>query len=492
MKWEITTEHIRNIRIKNMLPSNDHKTILFGLGWSSLSTFVNGLTQILRLSILTRFLEKSDFGIVAILTFIVGLTQVFSDMGFSAAIMSQKDLKRQEFLNLYWTQFILFFITFFIVSCFAYSIASFYNAPSLSILTPLIMLELPLLGIGKLYDTVLQKKLLFKTIAIRNIVAATSSLLLAIILAYLGCGVYSMVISIVFNAVVINIWNFAKGQSEYHIQFIPINFRNTSSLIRVGIYQMGTQILDYLSSKLDILIISIYLGTSELGIYNLAKELILKFVMVINSIASKVMLPMLAKYQDDLPQMKHLFLRFLEKLSLVNAPIIAFMVLFNDIIIRFFYGENYMEVGPIIQIMAIWSMFVVISMPNSFVAIATKRTDITFYYTIIRIIIMSVFLFSFARTSLMSAAWTMIGAYSIMFFVNWKILLERILCLNLTEYVTAFYRSWVGFALIVTLIIHFTFAFKLFTFALLTIGYFYLFERKVITTLLVTILNRNK
>lgn len=65
-------------------------TIISGLGWTTVSTIANGLAQILRLTILSRFLSKEDFGIVAILTFILGLTQVFSDMGFSAAIMSQK------------------------------------------------------------------------------------------------------------------------------------------------------------------------------------------------------------------------------------------------------------------------------------------------------------------------------------------------------------------------------------------------------------------
>ena len=146
----------------------EHKTILFGLGWSSLSTIINGLTQVLRLAILTRFLEKEDFGIVAILTFIVGVTLTFSDMGFAAAIMSQKDLKRQEFLNLYWTQFILFTLAFVVISCLAYPIANFYKTPALSILIPVILLELPLLGIGKLYDTVLQKNLLFKIIHLVN------------------------------------------------------------------------------------------------------------------------------------------------------------------------------------------------------------------------------------------------------------------------------------------------------------------------------------
>lgn len=71
--------------------------ILFGLGWTTLSTIVTGVTQILRLSILARFLNKEDFGVVAILTFVLGLTQVFSDLGFSASIMSEKIYRKIDF-----------------------------------------------------------------------------------------------------------------------------------------------------------------------------------------------------------------------------------------------------------------------------------------------------------------------------------------------------------------------------------------------------------
>ena len=83
-----------------------------GFGWTSISTIVNGLTQVLRLSILSRFLTKEDFGIVTIITFILGLTQVFSDLGFSAAIMSEKQLKGNSFNAVYWAQFFLYFSLF--------------------------------------------------------------------------------------------------------------------------------------------------------------------------------------------------------------------------------------------------------------------------------------------------------------------------------------------------------------------------------------------
>ena len=51
---------------------NVRKQAIKGAQWMSISTVTTSIVQILRLSILTRFLEKSDFGIVAIITFILG------------------------------------------------------------------------------------------------------------------------------------------------------------------------------------------------------------------------------------------------------------------------------------------------------------------------------------------------------------------------------------------------------------------------------------
>lgn len=472
--------------------------IFWGLGWSSLSTIVIGLTQLLRLSILSRLLEKSDFGIVAILTFILGLTQVFSDMGFSAAIMAQRKIEHKDFISLYWLQALIFGIAFIIVAAFSLPISFYYGLPSLVFLIPLALLELPIMGIGKLYDTVLQKNLMFKTIAIRNIIASTSSLILAVVLAILDYGVYSLILSTLFNALFINVWNYVNGQSDYKLKFQKIDFKSIKGLLQIGGYQMGTQILDYLSSKLDILIVSISFGTEGLGAYSLAKELVLKFVMVINSIVNKVMLPVLARYQNDVKELKRVFIGFMHKLTLANVPITGFVFIFCDIIVTLFYGASYSEVIPLVRIMCLWSLIVVLSMPNGLVAISMKRTDITFVYTIYRIVIMSIMLYLFARNSLLGAALTMLVSYGIMFLVNWYMLLNKVLHINFKDYMTIFTKSIIGEVVIVFS----TFAFidivalestllantiKLITYIFLLSLYAFFFERRTINSIFKTI-----
>ena len=82
-----------------------------------------------------------------------------------------------------------------------------------------------------------------------------------------------------------------------------------------------------------------------------------------------------------------------------------------------------------------------------------KRTDITFAYTIIRIALMGSLLLTFARTSLVAAAITMLISYVVMLFVNWVMLIKKTIKVTLGEYVLIFFKSWVGVAISVGFIL---------------------------------------
>lgn len=427
------------------------KAILFGLGWTSLSTIIVGATQVLRLAILARFLTKDAFGIVAIITFVLGFTHVFSDLGLSIAIMSERKLSREQFLSLYWLQFIVYnFIFLFITLCSPF-IASYYSVPSLTILLPIALSELFFISVGKLYDTVLQKELLFKTISIRNIISSVLSLVVAVILAWYGTGIYSLVLSTLFYAAMVNIWNLVAGQKQYKLVLCKPQICKSHELIRVGIYQMGTQILDYISSKMDVFVVSIFFDMGTLGIYNLAKELVLKSVTIITSIVNKVLLPVLSERQDNLEELKKMFKSFLSKLSLFNAPLVAIIFLFSPLIVNIFYGKQYAEAYDIVKIMAIWSLFVILVRPNGLVALAMKRTDIAFKYTIIRLFIMGTLLLLFSRHSLQITAYTMVVSYFIMMLVNWKMILHTTIKMSLKEYLSTLKPAWIILIILPTL-----------------------------------------
>lgn len=413
-----------------------------GAKWTTISTIVTSLIQLLRLAILTRFLDKSDFGIVAILTFVLGLTNTFSDLGFSAVIMHKQDISCKVFSSLYWIQFFAFGGLFFLGALSSPLIATFYKELSIVYLLPIVLFDLVLYGIGKLYDTVLQKDMQFKTIAIRNIVSASLSIVIAFLLAYWGYGVYSMILSTLFNTAMLNIWNFICGQSYYKLQF-RMSLKESMPLVKIGLYQTGTQILDYFAAKFDILIIGKLLGAESLGVYNLAKEILMKLILVINSIVNKVALPIFSKVQDDLEGMRSAYCKVIKIVSSINFPISILFGVLSFQIVGILYGPGYEDVSELMSILSIWSLFLCIGNPVGSIAIVTGNTLLSFKYTIVRVVIMIPCVYFASLFCTKTVAWSNVLMAIIMFFVAWYMLLRKILNLSFLQYFNSFAKDLV-------------------------------------------------
>lgn len=363
---------------------SDKNVAIKGGFWTSISTGVVMLAQFGRVMILTRFLEKSDFGTVAIINMVIGLCVAFTDLGFSSVIMYKQKLTLREFSSLYWTQLALFFLLYLLLSLTSPWVASFYETPILAALIPLSGLSVIFQAIGKLYDSVLQKKYQFKALAMRNIVANIMSLLLAWFMAYNGYGIYSLIYSTLCSIVVVNVWNLLSGYKYQNIKLV-FSLKEVIPLVKIGIYQTGTRIIDFIAGKIDVFIIGKFLGTDVLGVYDLAKELVYKIMDFIRSVVSKVALPILSNNNNDDEAVKIRFLMITKVVAFICIPICLSMSVFSQDIVRIVYGDKFLDASFMVSIFAIGSMVGSITCFFDMLGIAKGRTDLNFKSTLYRV-----------------------------------------------------------------------------------------------------------
>ena len=129
---------------------NLKQTALKGASWTFTGTLLSAVLFILRPAILTRYLDKSDFGLMAILLLVVGFSHVFSDLGVSAALFSQHDISRREFSSLYWVGILVALLLLLLLILASPLLADFYNMPALRYLVPIMALELVIIAAGGL------------------------------------------------------------------------------------------------------------------------------------------------------------------------------------------------------------------------------------------------------------------------------------------------------------------------------------------------------
>lgn len=414
-------------------------TILKGTFWVSLSTFFSAFAQIFRLAVLTRYLPKFDFGLVALLTFVLNITYTFSDLGFSSALMHKKDITRKEFSSLYWIQLFIYSIIYFLIISFSNSISAYFEEERMVALLPLVLADMFMHGLGKLYETLLHKNFYYKVIAIRNISASLISLILAVVLAIKGYGVYSLIYSTLCQSLLLNLCNLVMGQKILRLK-LYCSYKEIKNLIKIGVYQTGGQILDCLSGQLDILIIGKALGIEELGVYNLAKELFSKIKMIINSISNKVMLPIFSEVQDDNSYSKRIYLKMIKFLGIVNIPISSIIGMFTFIIIPLVYGSSYKSDIMIFAIMSIWAIIESLGNPVGNIVVAKGKTNLFFFYTCLRLCFYLPCLYIISRYGLVPLV---IGVIILSYSSNilaCQIILKPAIGLSVTEYQCAYFK----------------------------------------------------
>lgn len=360
--------------------------------WTTVSAIVFVITSIVKLSVLTRFLDKDDFGLMALVNVVLGFMTLFMDMGLTSAILHKQNISQNEYSSLYWLNIIFSVLLMFIIMAFSPFIAEFYEEKELTRLLILMSLSLFISALGRQFKTIKQKALEFKFISIVEIISIIISLLLAIFLALLDYGVYALVYSLLLNFTLTNTAYLIVGIKSHPITF-HFNLKETQLFLKIGIYQVGGQVLNYFNRDLDTLIVGKILGFEILGGYSLAKQLVFRPASIINPILTTVAAPVLAKLNNSKDQLKAGYLKLLNIVSTLNFLAYVLLAILAYPIVLFLYGNDYIHIVPLVQLLCIYMYLRSLGNPVGSLVTATGRTDLEFYWNCFALFAMPLFVF---------------------------------------------------------------------------------------------------
>ena len=356
-----------------------------GLAWTTASTIVRSVVSLLQVSILTRFIDKADFGIVAIASLFIGFSSLFLDLGISSGILHRNDTTPKQYSSLFWLNIMMGVLLSGILCIISPIVARAYDQPELVKVLTLLSLNMLFSSIGIQHKTIQQKKMRFRTISIIEILSSTLTLILAIILAVKGFGVYSLVYSTMFNMAFSNITFLVVGlMKDSNISF-HFRFSETLPYLKIGIFSIGSSIADYFSTELDTIIISATLGESTLGVYSLCKKLVSSLFSMLNTVLGKVITPVFAKIQNDLQQVKNVFFATTRALSIACSYAASLVCIFSYGILYYLYGDQYVDAYIVLCLLSLFMGKNASGNPVGGMQIALGRTDLGFYWTLCRI-----------------------------------------------------------------------------------------------------------
>ena len=166
----------------------------------------------------------------------------------------------------------------------------------------------------------LSRNLLFGRIASSDIAGALIYGAVAIPLALAGQGVWSVVAGLVASmaAATTMIWVLSNWKPGWHMSLTDL--REISSFSG---NLTAANISHYFLNNLDSIIISRGLGEAAMGYYYIAQRLIVTPRMLLTAQFSAILVPALARVQNDLARLRRDFLRSCHGFALVSLPLMA-------------------------------------------------------------------------------------------------------------------------------------------------------------------------
>ncbi len=413
------------------------KRAISGVRWTTVGTIGRSIFQLLQVAILTRFLPKEAFGLVAMTLFVIQFSNIFVDMGMTSAILHRQDATQKEYSSIYWLNIFISLILYALLFFATPLISRFYEQPKLQELVPILGTNIILIATGRQHRTIMQKNFQFKQIALIEIISYFFGLISAVYLAINNYGVFSLVFSTLISSFISNILfliqNFKSNPIRLHFKI-----KDTKPFLKIGSYTMGSAVLDFFSSEIDILIIGKMLGAEILGVYSLIKQIAVKLFAVMNPIITTVLSPTLSVIQNKKEELKQAYLNVVKYISNFNVPIYLLLIVSSKELLFILYGKSYQEYYVLLIFLLLLYCVTSISGLVGSLQIATGRTDLGLKWTIFRVIISPAVIILGSFISI-EAVVIFTATLSLIYIIPlWYIQIKPMINVSLKEYVQPF------------------------------------------------------
>jgi O-antigen/teichoic acid export membrane protein len=328
------------------------------------------LVQFASLVVLSRLLTPTDYGIITMVTAVVGVALALSDFGLSLAAVQKVDITEPQKANLLWINIGFSTVIALLVVLAAPFLADFYDQPQVTDVARWLAPVFLLTGIAAQFRAELNRNLRFGKMVLVDTGAQLAGTVAAIIAALLGAGYWSLVIlqlGVAFlqcvGFIVVSRWR--PG--------LPSRRADMGGLLKFGASTMGTQSINYVSSNADSIAIGRFWGADELGVYGRAFQLFNLPLQQLAAPMTRVAVPVLSRLVDDVRFVSYV-VRAQKTLSYTLLICLGFLSGAAPLVLSTALGSQWVSGAPLLQLLTIGGVFQTLGYTYYWVYLARSST----------------------------------------------------------------------------------------------------------------------
>lgn len=284
------------------MEKNESK-VFSSLLWKFLERGGVQIVQFVISIVLARLLVPQDYGLIAIIQIFIAIATVFVQSGLSTALIQKKNVSELEISSVFIYSLVIAIIAYVFLFLAAPFIEDFYSENNLSIVLRIMALTLFPGAFNSIQIALVQKELNFRMLFFCNLCSAILSGIIGIIVAYVGFGVWALVVQQLLYQFFVCFLLMIK--LKWRPKFL-FSYSKTKGLLRYGFNLLGARLIDTIYHNLESLIIGKKYSGTELAYYNRGKQFPLIMIDNIDGSIQSVMLPIYSKNQDNLVKIKEM------------------------------------------------------------------------------------------------------------------------------------------------------------------------------------------
>lgn len=358
--------------LRRLVVSGTAWNVIAGLGRYAFDLVVN--------IVLARVLLPSDFGVVAMATVVSAFVAIFGTFGLGSALVQRSQIDARHVSAVFWLS-LLIGVGIGAVTAAAGPLAAwFYGEPRLTTILLVLALQFPIAGLLTVPQSLLQRDLRWKTLARVELGATALSGAIAVTLAILGAGIWSIVVRSMITHATTAVMLMAIAPVKPRLR---IDGDAARQLMKFSLSFYGDQLLKFASRNLDTVLVGKFLGSGPLGVYSRAYALMIVPLGALVTPLFRVLFSAFSAIQDDHARIGSLHLRYVGALALVMLPASTGLSVAAEPAVLTVLGDRWLELVGVLRVLAPAASWHGIMGLYSAIYMAKGRTDLQLKYTLI-------------------------------------------------------------------------------------------------------------
>ena len=319
-----------------------------GMVWTALQKYSTMFIQFISGIILARLLTAYDYGCIGMLSIFMVLAEAFIDGGFGSALIQKKGPTQVDYSTIFWWNVGMSVLMYAVLFFSAPAIARFYDIPLLSDVLRVQGLILFIYALNLIQRNQLKKKLNFRLLSIVSVGTSVVALVVTILMAYHGYGVWALVAQNLIVAIIpaFVFWFYVKWRPIW-----TFSWKSFRELFGFGFYMFLTHLVERFSTQLTGLVIGKVYNASTLGYYSKALGTEKLASHSISSVMTQVTYPLYAEVQDRNAELINMIKRLSTTISYITFPLMFLLMLVAKPLFILLYSDRWVNSIPYFQVL---------------------------------------------------------------------------------------------------------------------------------------------